>query len=225
MDNISNRGFKLTILVDDPASWILPWARRMLACLSKTHCAVMVHDAESVPEGDVCFLLGCMKLLSPDILSRNRNNIVVHESDLPEGRGFSPVAWQVLAGVRCIPVTLFEATAEMDAGPVWLRSTIWLDGTELLPELRKKQGEKTVEMCLDYLARRESLTPVPQRGPASRFRRRTREDDRLDPEKTIAEQFDHLRIVDNHRYPAWFRLRGRRYRLTIAPMDEEDGNA
>ncbi len=122
-------------------------------------------------------------------------------------------------------MTLFEATADMDAGPVWLRSSMMLDGTELMPELRQKQGEKTVEMCLEYLTLRDTLAPVFQSGAGSEFRRRNKEDDRLDPEKTIAELFDQFRIVDNERYPAWFKLRGRRYYLSITPMDEEDDHA
>ncbi len=225
MTDTRNCGLRITILVDDPASWIIPWAKRMLAHLSRKHRIVLVHDAEAITQGDVCFLLGCVKVLHPAVLAMNENNIVVHESDLPKGRGFSPVAWQVLAGAESIPVTLFEATADMDAGPVWLRSMMMLDGTELMPELRRKQGEKTVEMCLEYLELRDTLTPVPQRGGGSEFRRRNQEDDRLDPDKTIEELFDHLRIVDNERYPAWFKLRGRRYRLSIVPMDEEDDHA
>ncbi len=225
MADTRNRSLRLTVLVDDPESWIIPWAKKMLVHLSGMHRIVLVHDAEAITQGDVCFLLGCVNVLPPAVLAKNKNNIVVHESDLPKGRGFSPVAWQVLAGAESIPVTLFEATADMDAGPVWLRSMIMLDGTELMPELRRKQGEKTVEMCLEYLKLRDTLTPVPQRGAGNEFRHRNQEDDRLDPEKTIAEQFNHLRVVDNERYPAWFKLRGRRYRLFIAPMDEEDDHA
>jgi methionyl-tRNA formyltransferase len=40
-------------------------------------------------------------------------------------------------------------------------------------------------------------------------------------QKTIAEQFDLLRVVDNLRYPAFFDHRGKRYRLTIKKADDE----
>lgn len=220
-----SRALLLSVLVDDPTSWIVPWAEKLVETLSQKHRTVLLHDSSAVPYGDVCFLLGCTKIVPESMLKRNQNNIVVHESNLPKGRGFSPVAWQVLTGANRIPVTLLEAITEPDAGPVWLCGEIVIDGTELMPEIRHKQGKKTLEMCLEYVRIREHLTPKPQTGSASVFRRRTRKDDRLDPEKTIAEQFDHLRIVDNERYPAWFSMRGRNYRLTIAPMDEEKKHA
>ncbi|WP_341885428.1 hypothetical protein [Synechococcus sp. UW140] len=60
----------------------------------------------------------------------------------------------------------------------------------------------------------------PQTGEASYYRRRRPVDSQLDPERTLAEQFDLLRVVDNDRYPAFFEWRGRRYGLDIqaAPL-------
>ena len=158
-----------------------------------------------------------MNKLPSTVLSRNRLNLVVHESDLPDGRGFSPVAWQILQGCQHIPVCLLEAVDELDAGPVFLRDVIRLNGNELLPEIRKKQGEKTIQMCLRFMDHWPNLKAAPQTGEATEFRRRTISDDQIDPHKTITEQFDHLRIVDNEKYPAWFELRGRRYLLKVMP--------
>ena len=58
--------------------------------------------------------------------------------------------------------------------------------------------------------------PVPQHGEPTFYPKRTRKDDELDPAMTLASQFDHLRIVDNERYPAWFTYRGQRYLLKIS---------
>ena len=53
------------------------------------------------------------------------------------------------------------------------------------------------------------------------MKRRTPADSRLDPDKSIAEQFELLRVVDNQRYPAFFDHRGRRYRITIEKVDHD----
>ena len=214
--------YRVSVLVDDPEAWIVPWAEALMARTGERHQTVLVHDGAEVAEGDFCFLLGCVRMVPPEVLSRNRHNLVVHESGLPEGRGFSPVAWQVSQGRNVIPVCLLEATAEVDAGPVYLRDYIYLEGTELLPEIRRKQGAKTVELCLRFLAQWPDLEPQPQQGVPTVWRRRHRGDDRIDPHGTIAEQFDHLRIVDNERYPAWFELRGRRYVLQVLALDDSD---
>ena len=103
------RGYRITVLVDDPCAWIIPWAASLVEHLRPFHQAALVHEADRIPEGDICFLLGCVKKLPSEVLQRNSINLVVHESDLPAGRGFSPVAWQVLEGRNHIPVCLLEA--------------------------------------------------------------------------------------------------------------------
>ncbi|HSO20967.1 MAG TPA: hypothetical protein VLT88_15990, partial [Desulfosarcina sp.] len=132
------------------------------------------------------------------------------------------VAWQVLEGRHRIPVCLLEAGSEADTGNIFLQDEIVLAGNELLSEIRFKQGRKTLELCLQFLLRWPDINPREQTGTPSRFRRRRREDDRLDPTLSLAAQFDHLRILDNDRYPAWFEHRGRRYILKIYPVDPKE---
>jgi len=211
---------RITLFVDDPDAWIVPWAESLRRDIGRTYHVSLVHDPAAMAPGDVCFLLGCTRLLPPELLSLHRLNLVVHESALPAGRGFSPVGWQILEGKNTIPVTLFAATAGPDTGPVYLQDEMLLRGDELLPELRARQGAKTVEMVKRFLDLWPDLTASPQQGEASHYRRRTRTDDELDPSCSLAVQFDHLRIVDNERYPAWFRFRGRSYLLKIEPAPE-----
>ena len=82
-------------------------------------------------------------------------------------------------------------------------------------EWRQLQAEATINLCLQWLVRYRELidTARPQTGEASHYRRRRPADSRLDPELTLAEQFELLRVVDNDRYPAFFEWRGRRYEL------------
>src|SRR5690348_4907753 len=59
---------------------------------------IFVRDASEVRNDGIAFYLSCMKLTPREILDRNHQNIVVHASALPAGRGFSPIVWQVLEG-------------------------------------------------------------------------------------------------------------------------------
>jgi methionyl-tRNA formyltransferase len=81
-----------------------------------------------VAQGDVCLLLSCGRLLSAEQLALHRHNLVVHESALPQGQGWSPVTWQILEGASRIQITLSEATADLDAGPIYLQQEIALQG-------------------------------------------------------------------------------------------------
>ena len=219
------RGYRLTILVDAPDAWILPWARKLRDAAAPFHDVRLVRGYEECAGGDIAFLLGCTSIAPKEMLAGYRCNVVVHESDLPRGRGWSPVAWQVLEGRDEIPVCLFEAVERVDAGRVFLRDVIALNGAELLPEIRDKQGLATVRLCLRFLELWPDLEGEEQTGAATFYRKRTRDDDRLPVDRPLEEIFDRLRVVDNERYPAWFALRGRRYALSIRPMDEDGGGS
>ena len=47
---------------------------------------------------DLYICLSYSKLLSEKDLSKFKNVLVVHESELPKGKGWSPLSWQILEG-------------------------------------------------------------------------------------------------------------------------------
>jgi methionyl-tRNA formyltransferase len=207
---------KLTMLVNNPEGWVRPLARRFVEELSQSYHATYVERTSDVPEGDAAFFLGCSRIVPAEILRRNRLNLVVHGSDLPQGRGFSPIPWQVLEGRNRIPIVIFEAEETLDSGPIYFKDVIDLDGTELLDEIHVKTWEKIETLVKKFLEHHRTVSPQPQQGAPSFYPKRSRKDDELDPNKTLAAQFDHLRIVDNEHYPAWFTYRGQAYVLKIS---------
>ena len=214
-----SKTLKISILVDNPDSWIVPFAQDIQRRLAEQHDANLYFKASDSPEGDMLFLLGCTSIISSEILQRNKNNLVVHESDLPKGRGWSPIAWQVLEGKNRIPIVVFEATEELDAGPIYLKDYIELDGSELLSEIKQKQAAKTAELVYRFVEMWPNIKGKPQAGEPTYYPRKAEKDDALDPEKTIIENFNHLRILDNEKYPGWFEYRNRKYRIKIYPYD------
>jgi methionyl-tRNA formyltransferase len=219
----SNNRKAVTILVDND-SWILPYAERLVQEIQQLgRDAELVRTAEAIREGWVCFLLGCVKIVEQQYLKRNYHNLVVHESDLPKGRGFAPMAWQILHGANSIPVCLLEASAgEPDAGDIWLRDSIELEGQEMLPVWRQLQGEKTIELCMRFVKKYDSLRPVKQTGEPSWYKRRRPADSELDLYQSIKDQFNLLRIVDNQRYPAFFQISGNKILLNVEQGCSDD---
>ncbi len=59
------------------------------------------------------------------------------------------------------------------------------------------------------------MTGIPQNGDETFFPRRKYKDSELDINKSILEQFNLLRIVDNERYPAFFYINETKYILKI----------
>ena len=206
---------KITILTDNPNSWILPFIEELKIYLRENHEVIHVFQSEEVTEGDILFILSCEKLVERDVLDLNKNNIVVHPSDLPKQRGWSPLTWQILEGKNTIPICLFEAAAEADDGSVYIRDKIELDGTELITETKQIQGEVTVRMIKKYLKEKETLLPTPQKGEPSFCSRRMPEDSEISTSDSIENQFNKLRVADNKRYPAFFCHKGEKYILKI----------
>lgn len=213
---------KTTILTDSADSWFVPYGRILKSELEKRGCDVSyVFQKQDITKGDVCFLLSCTKLVDEKSLALNAHNIVVHASDLPQGRGFSPLQWQILEGKNKIVLTLFEAVKEVDAGSYYVKSAIDFEGHELHDELRERLARKIIEMCVRYVADYSKQKPIPQEGSPSFYPRRTAKDDELDVRKTLAEQFNHLRIADNERFPLRFSYLGHTYVLTIRKEKEK----
>ena len=207
---------KLAILTS-PDQWFESYAEE----LSRDLGASLFKSHEDIKdEFDVLFLLAYHRLVPQSILNKNRYNLVVHESDLPKGKGWAPFFWQVLEGQDLIKFSLFEATSELDAGKIYLQDELRLSGFELNGELRDMQGKLTCKMCKSFISKINSpLKAIAQEGNESFYRKRMPEDSRLDINKTIAEQFNLLRIVDNYSYPAFFEIDGHRYFLKISSSE------
>lgn len=206
----------VTVLVDNPESWFVPHARELTHHLKKRgHRAFFTHRMEGVKKGDCAFFLSCERIVPAHIRARNTHNIVIHGSALPKGKGMSPLTWQILEGKNRIPHTVFEAAEHIDSGAVYERADLVLEGHELLDEMHKKQGELIVRLALHFVDRFPPARMAPQRGATSVYRRRSPKDSELDPQKSLAESFNVLRVVDNKKYPAFFRHKGHVYVLRI----------
>jgi len=207
---------RVVSVVIDNNEWMLPNCKKLVNEISENgDNATLCQSFDKVQEGGVAFFLSCHNLAPKSILERNHRNITIHASALPEGRGWSPLTWQILNGSNRITVCLFETVERADAGPIIYREYLDFRGDELIDEMRAILGELSIELCKRYLAETSPPAGKSQTGKGTYWPRRGPEDSALDPNKTIAEQFNLLRTVDNERYPAFFELHGRRYYLTI----------
>lgn len=183
---------------------------------SDGHTVDLLHGQAELAGGDILFLVSCSRLVKPVERARYAAALVLHASDLPQGRGWSPHIWAVLGGASGFTVSLLEAADPVDTGAIWLKTHCKLEGHELLPEIEAKLFAAELELMGAAVARYPQLTPIQQTGEAGPYlRRRTPDDSRLDPGKSLAEQFDLLRVVDPRRFPAFFDHRGQRYLLKI----------
>lgn len=214
---------KITVLCTNTSHPIIndlkSWTEEMS---SKGHIASLVYDKADASGGDILFLVSCSQLIGNTERRNFRAILVLHASDLPLGRGWSPHIWSILGGANQITVSLLEASEPVDSGDIWLKTSFALEGHELLPEINAKLFIAELSLMKRAVEEFETIKPIPQTGdPGPYLNRRVPADSQLNPNKTIAEQFDLLRIVDAERYPAFIIYRRKKYIIKIEKADNE----
>jgi len=202
----------------DRATWFNSYLREIkYELLGSGHSVSHVHEEEDLISADFCFYLSFSHVVSKSTLNLFGHNIVVHSSDLPEGRGWSPLTWQILEGKNEIPTVLFEASERVDSGKIYLKQTMKLEGHELIDEMRHAQGRLIATMVKSFVdGYPGSLEKgVEQSGKGSFYPRRHAIDSKVDPDSSLRQIFLQLRVADNDIYPTFFELHGHKYELRI----------
>jgi methionyl-tRNA formyltransferase len=212
---------KISILCTDARHPVVPRLREWASAMEASgHTVSLCFDKLELVGGDILFLVSCSQLIGDAERAKFPHILVLHASDLPRGRGWSPHIWSILEGEYLITVCLLEAANPVDSGPIWAKTQFTLEGHELLPEIDQKLFSAELELMSNAVRELGVHRSTPQAGDPGPYRqRRTPSHSRLDPGKSIAEQFDLLRVVDNERYPAFFEYRGKRYVLKIEKVE------
>ena len=206
--------FKVAFLFDKNNDWIFNFYKKYNLYLDN-FLILDFFDYEEIEDFDIVFILGYTRILPTQFLQKNRLNLVVHESDLPKGKGFSPIQWQLLEGKSEIKITLIEATSEVDSGDIFLQKNLIFQGTELYEEIREIQAKGTFSIIYEFLENYPNIKPKKQVGTESFYPRRTKDDGELDISKTIEENFNLMRIGNNQSWPSFFYYKGNKFIIKI----------
>lgn len=198
---------------------LLGWQNNMS---SKGHQVTLHFDRKELKGGDILFLVSCAQIIGESERKMFGSALVLHASDLPKGRGWSPHIWAIAGGADTITVSLIEAGDPVDSGAIWLQCHFELEGHELLPEINEKLFKAELELMTKAVEEHHNILPRQQTGdPEEYMPKRNLTHSRLDPEQSIARQFNLLRVVDNERYPAYFDYRGHRYIVKIEKQNDD----
>jgi methionyl-tRNA formyltransferase len=127
--------------------------------------------------------------------------IVFHETDLPFGRGGSPIQNLIQRGIYDTKISALKVTEELDAGDIYLKQDFSLKKgsiEELLSSISKVIFEDMIPTLL-----RENITPKKQSGKVTTFKRRSpAQSDILSLQnRTFQGVYDFVRMLDGEGYP------------------------
>lgn len=138
--------------------------------------------------------------LVPDSVVQNNDCVCLHMSDVPYGRGGSPLQNLIVRGHKNTKLTALKMTAELDSGPVYLKTDLSLEGNA--QKIYERAAKKTYEL-IAYIVENEP-DPIAQKGNAVLFKRRAPEQSCLPIDGSIEKIYDHIRMLDAKTYPKAF---------------------
>lgn len=131
----------------------------------------------------------------------NYECIGFHETDLPYGRGGSPIQNMIIRNYKKTVISAIKLTDELDAGPIYLKKTLKLDGNA--QEIYERTSKKVFKMISIII--KKKIMPVAQKGKVVKFKRRKPKQSNLSKKtKTLKELYNHIRMLDAKTYPTAF---------------------
>lgn len=213
----------VTILCSSSSHPVNKWLRLWVENNSKNHNINIVRSSQELKGGgDILFLISCSEIITQDIRTSFKKSLVIHASDLPKGRGWSPHIWEIIGGASEITLSLLEVAERLDSGDIWEKSKVQILETDLYDDINKKIFDAELLLMDFAVGNIEKIKPSKQDFSikATYYKKRTPEDSELDIKKSIEGNFNLLRVCDPSRFPAFFYHEGMRYKLYIEKDDD-----
>jgi methionyl-tRNA formyltransferase len=207
----------LTTSTEHPVNAYLgKWAEK-----NKNHQVSIVHLKKELISGDILFLISCSEIISKLERGKFKKTLVVHASDLPYGRGWSPYVWEIINGATDITLSLLEAGDKVDTGDIWKKVNVSIPKTTLFDEINEVIFNSELELMDFAIENYHTIEPKKQLNIDSEcWPKRSPKDSEIDINQTIFEQFDLIRVCDPQRFPAYFYKDGVRFNIAIEKNDE-----
>lgn len=138
--------------------------------------------------------------LIPAEIYENFECVIFHMTDVPFGRGGSPLQNLIARGIYETKLTALKCVKDLDAGPVYLKKSLSLHGNA--EEIYLRATRLSAEMMLEILSK--EIIPEEQKGEPTIFKRRKPEEGNIVGKDDLQEIYDFIRMLDAEGYPRAF---------------------
>ena len=125
----------------------------------------------------------------PAKIYENFNCVIFHMTDLPFGRGGSPLQNLIERGIYKTKISAIKCIKDLDAGDIFLKRDF---------DISYGSAQEIDEII------ETNPIPVPQNGKIIEFKRRTPEQSNIKGLKDINKIYDYIRMLDADGYPKAF---------------------
>lgn len=131
----------------------------------------------------------------------NYNCIVFHMTDLPFGRGGSPLQNLIARGIKNTKISALKVDGGLDTGDIYLKEDLNLNGSA--EEIFIRLSDIIFTKMIPFILNKKS-DPQVQKGEVVNFKRRKPEESEIEKKFSIAKVYDHIRMLDAEGYPKAF---------------------
>lgn len=136
----------------------------------------------------------------PADVYENFRCVIFHMTDLPFGRGGSPLQNLIARGIYETKLSAIRCVKELDAGEVYKKVPLSLWGSA--EEIYLRTAELIKELIIDLVL--NPVSPIPQEGEPVVFKRRKPDDGNIEVCDGLKQVFDYIRMLDADGYPRAF---------------------
>ena len=126
--------------------------------------------------------------------------IVFHMTDLPYGRGGSPLQNLILSGYSSTILSALKVEEGIDEGSIYIKKPLSLEGAAI--DIFKRASDVIYTMILEII--KDKIIPNPQIGEPIFFKRRTPKQSSIEQLGSIKQIYDFIRMLDCEGYPNAF---------------------
>jgi len=101
---------------------------------------------------DLALAVGCRVIIPRTIYAAPRfGTIALHDSLLPEYKGFAPLNWSIINGEKHTGVTLFFLNEIMDGGDIVASKEVKIEADETAPQVYEKVCKATIDLLVEQV--------------------------------------------------------------------------
>lgn len=133
----------------------------------------------------------------PEEIYNQYECIVFHMTDLPFGRGGSPLQNLIVRKIENTKISALKVEKGIDTGAIYIKNDLNLNGTA--EEIFIRANNVIKAMIINILD--ENLSPKKQEGEVTLFKRRKPEMSNIVSLSDIGTLYDYIRMLDAEGYP------------------------
>ncbi|MCR4745635.1 MAG: methionyl-tRNA formyltransferase [Lachnospiraceae bacterium] len=141
-------------------------------------------------------------IIPPDVCD-SYNCVVFHMTDLPFGRGGSPMQNLIVRGIYDTKISAIKAGIGVDTGPIYFKEPVNIAEGNADDIFSRISGIIFGKMIPRFL--NEELIPVEQIGEVVSFKRRKPEQSEIPDGLSQRQIYDYIRMLDGEGYPTAYK--------------------